>query len=489
MSLEPHPHNPAASARNSPTRWSWLALALALAACVAPVPDREALPLQDVPALSAGPAQSAAPAERWWIAFGDPGLTAEIDAALAGNFSLAAAWERLRAADALVQRTAAARSPQVDGVASAEVRDGEPGGHSREFGLGLEAAFEVDLWGRVRAMTEAEELRAAATEADYHTAAITLSAECALAWYQLAEAKQQRALIGQQLATNNQVREVLELRFAVGQSDSADVLRQRQLVEATREQAIVADARVETLEHQLAVLTGRAPQAAATYATGALPALGPAPAAGLPSQLLERRPDVRAAFLRLAAADADVAAAAKERYPRFDLRAAITTTAEDPTDLFDDWVAALIGQVIAPLVDGGARQAEVDRALALRRQRVAEYGQAVLFAFQEVEDALALEARQVERIASLRAQLSFADRTAERLRSQYLSGAADFIAVLSAQREQQALARDLLSAQLDRVAYRIALHRALAGGFAHASPDLETPPAAPPTDSDDKHNG
>lgn len=468
------PHPPTAGGGAAARVAALLAAAAWLPACATPEP-RQPLPLRCTPPFSPPGAFSDEPADvpagaaplpdRWWTTFADPHLDQRVDAALAGSFSLAAAWERLREAEAVTRRARAEQSPSLDGVAFGELRAGSDVDESTAVGVGLQAAYEVDLWGRVRSLVDAETLRASATAADYHTAAISLSAEVALAWYELAEAHQQLDLIASQVQTNRTVLEVLEARFAVGQSDAADVLRQRQLVEATLEQAIVAGARVQVLEHRLAVLEGRAPQQAIELPLARLPDVPDPPATGLPAQLLDRRPDVLGAFLRLEASDADVAAAVRDQSPRLDLAAAATTTGEHPSDLFEDWLGVLAGQLLAPLLDGGLRRAELERTVAVRRQRLAEYGQTVLVAFREVQDALALEAHQVRRIRSLRDQLALAESTYRQLRNQYLNGASDFIDVLAALRESQALERSLLTAELDRVALRIALHRSLAGGF------------------------
>jgi NodT family efflux transporter outer membrane factor (OMF) lipoprotein len=403
--------------------------------------------------------------DHWWTAFDDATLSRRIEAALAGNFSLAAAWERLSAAAALARRERADLYPDLDGFAEARRTEVTDENAQTRFELGVQASYEVDLWGRIESAAEAERLRAAATAADYRVAALTLSAEVALAWCRLIEAHLQLQLLESQLETNQTVLEVLEKRFAVGQSGSADVLRQRQLVEATREQIIVARARIAVLEHQLAVLEGRPPQAPFELSAEALPEAPPLPATGLPADLVQRRPDVESAFLRLQAADEEVAVAVAEQYPRLNLTASLSTAAEDPGDLFSDYIASVAGAAVAPLLDAGERRAEVERTEAVRRERLAAYGQTVLDAFREVEDALAQEADQLLRMESLRAQLALADSTYEQLRFQYLNGAADFIDVLTALRQQQELQRNLLSARLDRLRFRIALYRALAGGF------------------------
>jgi len=444
-------------------RWCAVAAAALCAPGCATPEARQALPLQESPAFSVS--GETALAERWWTAFDDERLNERIERSLSENFSIAAAWERVREARAVVRRERSALYPSVDGTATGELRDGSEIDGESQVALGLGASYEVDLWGRIRSAVDAERLRAEATAADYQTAAISLSAEVALAWYELVEAVEELALIESQIETNLQVLDVLERRFAVGQSGSADVLRQRQLVEATREQAIVTRARIESLEHLLAVLEGRAPQGARVESISRLPEAPPLPATGLPSELLERRPDVRSALLRLAASDADVASAVADQYPRIDLLGAISTTAENPSGLFEEWLGSVAADLIAPLFDGGLRRAEVERTVAARRRLLAEYGQVVLVAFQEVEDALSLEAYQAQRIESLAEQLDLATTTYRQLRSQYLNGAADYLDVLAALREQQQLERSLLTAKLDRLAFRIDLYRALAGGF------------------------
>ncbi len=465
----PYPLEMPSSNLHPGSRWPRAALLIAGAVCAlalacAHAPPRPELPLQAPPPFSAS--GSATQGAEWWTEFHDADLNERIEGALESNFSLLGAWERLSEARAIVRVERAALFPQVDGTAGAGVRDGSDVDDETELSLGLGASYEVDLWGRVRASVDAERLRAAATAADYRAAAITLTGEVASAWYQLAEARSQITLIGSQIETNETVLDVLEKRFAVGQSGSADVLRQRQLVEATREQLVVARARLEVLEHLLAVLEGRPPQGSGMVAQpDGLPRVPEVPATGLPSELLARRPDVQAALLRIEAADQDVAEAVRDQYPRIDLVAAVSTTAENPSGLFDRWLASLAAQLVAPLYDGGRRRAEVERQAAARRGLLAEYGQVTLTAFQEVEDALVQERYQVERIARLEAQLTLAESTYEQLRTQYLNGSADFIDTLTSLREGQQLERDVLSARLDRVLFRISLYRALAGGF------------------------
>ncbi len=406
--------------------------------------------------------------ELWWVDLGDPYLDAVIESALTNNFTLSAAYERIAEARAIAGIESAARSPMLDGEAGLSLSDGGDTDGQSEITLGLVAAYEIDLWDRIRSRIRVEELEASATAADYQAAAVSLSAEIAQAVYGHAEASLQLALLESQLQTNSDVLTVIEERFAIGQSRSADVLRQRQLVEATLEQQITTRSSIEVLEHQILELLGIPAQAETSMEFPTeLPQLPPLPDVGIPAALLARRPDVRAALLRLESADADVAAAVADQYPRLNLGAAVSVAAENPSGLFDAWLASISAQLVAPLIDGGRRSQEVARSVAVRRQRVAEYGDAVLISFREVEDAIALERNQAQRIRSLEKQLGFASSTSAQLRNQYLNGAADFIDVLVSLRDEQELERSVLSARLEQIQLRISLYRAIAGGFMH----------------------
>ena len=447
-------------------------LVLMLAGCSAPA--RTVSAPVDPPADFSRTGTAAVP-ERWWTALGDDELNRAIDQALSSNFDLRTAWERLMAARAVADREAALLFPAVDVSADGavtrtteEAENNEGGGNNEAaetLQLGPTAVYEVDLWGRIRSSVEAERLRTEATFADYQTAALSLSAEIARTWVQLAEAQNQVALINRQIETNATVLQLIENRFRLGLVRAVDILRQRQLIEATREQQVIAATQRQVLANQLAVLLGRAPQEGPGARPEDLPTLPPLPATGVPLDLIQRRPDVQGAFLQLQAADQDVASAISNQFPRLTLTASATTAVPAAGSLFQEWAASFAGSLLAPLFYGGELRAEVNRTQAVRQQRLFEYGQTVLTAFQEVEDALVLELRQRERIDVLEEQTTLADQAYEQLRVQYLNGTSNYLDVLTALDEVQALRRDLLAARLALVDQRIALYRALAGSF------------------------
>ena len=403
--------------------------------------------------------------DRWWTAFESDSLSALVDSATTANFTLRSAWQRLQAAEAVVERESGALYPDLEASGRAERRGGTEDAFAEggNFEVGLSTVYEVDLWGRIRERVKAEEFRARATRAEYQTAVLSVSAEVVRTWVQLAEARSQVALIDRQVETNETVLNLVKNRFEAGQVRSVDVLRQRQLVEATRERRTVVESEAQVLEHRLAVLLGRSPQADLDVVPDSLPDLPPLPETGVPADLLQRRPDVQSALNRLRAADQDLAAAISDQYPRITLSASGSTIADSATDLFETWAYSFAGNLLAPIFRGGALRAEVDRSEAVRTQRLYEYGQTMLTAFQEVEDALVREQKQRQQIQQLESQVDLARQSYEQLRLQYLNGTTDYLDVLTALDEVQQLRRDLLSARLLLVEDRIALYRALAG--------------------------
>ena len=402
---------------------------------------------------------------RWWMAFEDPALNAQVEKALGQSYDLAVALQRLRAARAVARREASDLFWDLDGVVDWDTGWG-PGPDSTRVDWGLEASYQVDLWGRIQSRVDAERFRAEATRADYHAVALTLAAEIARTWFALVEAYAQLELLEEQVQTNREGVKAQELRFGIGdEGGGPDVIRQRQLVQATLEQIVVVQARVEVLEHRLAVLTGQMPQSASYDPGAALPELPPLPYAGLPSELIQRRPDVRSDYLDLLAADRDLSAAITDQYPRVNLRGSLINSAGSGVNLFRDWFLSIGSQLIAPLLDGGQRRAEVDRTSAVVCERFHQYAQTILLAFQEVEDNLALERYQIQRIERLNAQVEWAEQASEQLRQRYIIGTASYLDFLSAIQSQQRLQREIISARLELVLIRIGLYLALAGDF------------------------
>jgi NodT family efflux transporter outer membrane factor (OMF) lipoprotein len=443
----------------------WLAALALVAGCASHTPAaRPTAPLSDTFSRSG----TAALPDRWWLAIPDPALHRLVEAGLAGNLDLRAAWARLEQADAQLRGTHAASRPTLDASASGRASasgDGDSTATDRGASFGLAASYEVDLWGRVRAGRDAAVASTAATAHDVQAAAMTLSAEIASAWYALVAARAEDALLARQQISSQATLDLVTARVAAGLVASDDQTRQEQSVESLRASRALAAADIAVLEHRLAVLVGRAPTDAVAPASTALVALPALVATGVPSETLQRRPDVQAAFARVEAADFAVAEAVAARYPRLSISAQASIDAP-----FTGWLTSLVAGLAAPLYDGGARRAEVDRSRAALVEAILGYQQLVLDAATEVEDALVREARQGENVASIDRQLALSAKVLAAARQRYTAGVVDFLRVLEAEQTHQSLERQRLTAEQARIENRIALYRALAGEWGLTAP-------------------
>lgn len=406
---------------------------------------------------------------RWWLAFEDPHLNVLIDSALQRNLPLQTVWYQLEEAQAQLKVTAADLWPQL----SLQIQSGfsvpEPdfvGGENTQ--LSLRANYEADLWGRIRYSMHADHYRFRASYYDYQTAAISLSAETALAYFRLKATSEQLRLTDEQLETNEQVLALIRARFASGQVRGVDILRQQQLIENTKEQRIALEIQSGVLKNQLAILLGTPPGEDfrnSIHVFDSLPELPPLPQTGIPLQLVNRRPDVLNSFYQLQASDRELAAAISNKYPRLSFSIATAVRSNTFEGLLESQAGSFAGTLLAPLFYGRRLKAEVEQAEAVRQQFTNIYGQTVLIAFQEVENALIQEVKVMDQIEVIEAQLELAGRTFQQLRIEYLSGSLPYLDVLSTLTQQQQLRRGLTDARLTLFEIRIGLYRALAGGF------------------------
>lgn len=451
-----------------------LFVALVLSACRSAGPSSSAPPLH-LPASydlaeDAGRTRSA----DWWTAFDDDALNGLIHTAFSNNYSLKQAAARVEQSRALALQAGAALSPELslnaEAARSKTISSGGAGGETAgrtqsRYQLSAAASYEVDLWGRVRASRRAAQLDAEAAADDRAAMRLSLAAQTADTWYALNAAVAQKRLILEQLDVSRKYAELTESQFRRGQASAVDVYQQRQQMEQVRSLLPGAEYREQIARNALAVLLGRPPEQAAFEPDGDLPPADPPPDAGVPADLLAARPDVRAAFSRLAAADQRLYTAAMDRLPALRLTGSLGYQAADLAELLDEWVWNLAANLAAPLVDGGRRRAEEMRRQALADEWRATVGQTLLTALREVEDALAGERAQMQTIAQYRTQIKLAEQTLQQTRSRYLRGLSEYLPVLTALSALQTLERNALDAERQWVSYRIQLHRALGDGL------------------------
>ena len=471
-------------------RWVMASFACGAIACGPLHVDRQPAAPVPVPEGFVGEAGDAPLPETWWTEFDDPQLTALVTRSLERNFSLQGAWARLQQAEALARQAGAQKWPGLQGTASASYSknrfffgeglpmgmggDGSIETTQLQYNASLAASYEVDLFRRIANQTSAAEYEVAAARDDYEAMAITLAAQIAETWFQVLSQRELLVLLSEQLQTNRIFLELVDLRFQNGLVSAVDVYQQRQQVVASEGLVAQAQAQLVVAETQLAVLAGEVPRRLQLDDTNALPTLPQPPTAGLPAQLLTRRPDLRALRRRLVAVDFRVAAAYASLLPSLRLTGSGGNTATSFGDLFASPIWNLMANLTVPLWDGGARRAVVSQTQARQIEVATQYGEGILRAMKEVEDALYLEKQQLTFIEKLAEQVELADITVRETRARYRSGLTDFLPVLTALNRQQGTQQQLVNARRQLLAYRVQLYRALGGTWTR---ELERPDA------------
>ncbi|MBN1850583.1 MAG: efflux transporter outer membrane subunit [Deltaproteobacteria bacterium] len=465
-----------------------LVIMLTAWSCASFDPQARIAPEGDIPKRFSLYSSEQGHASRWWKEFGDPELDALIEEALSGNLSLVKAWARLRQANAVIAQSRSGVYPSLEASAGASytrqqitseggtatLQSGSPAGQgieskttvrqkTEDYSLGLASSYEIDLWGRMRSDRMATLLDYHATREDLNTAAVSIAGQIAEQWINIISQRMQRHLLQKQLETNLTYLELVELRFNKGMVSVLDVFQQRQTVEQTRAQIPFIEAQERLLLNNLALLMGKPPNYPIHITRETLPSLKSPPAAGLPADLLVNRPDVRSAGLQLEAADWQVSAARANRLPNLSLSGSAAYSANELDLLFDNWILTLAGNLIAPILDGGQRAAEVDRTRAIVDERLSAYRESVVTAIKEVEDALINEEKQQEHIAALELQLETARKALNEAKQRYLNGLKEYLPVLTQLLSVQGLEQDMIQRKTELILYRVGLYRALGG--------------------------
>ncbi|MFO1398108.1 MAG: TolC family protein [Burkholderiales bacterium] len=451
-----------------------LAAATAIGGCALTTPpDHDAIVRGVLPKTTAIPpawqaqAANAAVADDWLKSFNDPTLQALVAEAITNNRDLAQAAERVRIAQQAVIVVGAQLLPQVGAVLGARTTHDED--HDGNFDTTLAyagVAWELDVWGRLRAQRAAAEAGASATALDYAYARQSLAATVAKAWYLASEARQQLALAERAVGVYAELLDLVKTRRAAGKDSDLDVVNVSAYLDSARAQVEVAREAYGEARRALEVLLGRYP-AAEVEAAAAFPALPPSVAAGVPASLLERRPDLAAAEQQVLAAFRRQESAKLALLPDLSISLVGGRLGDQvlSTLRLNPWlVSAAIG-VSIPIYEGGALQAKVEIATARQAQAVAAYGVSALVAFREVENALANERLLAKRLPFEEGALASRTEAVRIARIQYVAGRRDLLWVSNLQTGQIATQADVIRVRGLQRANRIQLHLALGGSF------------------------
>jgi len=468
-----------------------LLAALLLAGCAAPeLRD----PQIDVPAafkesvLAANSAEAARwkpaqPAEaqprgEWWKAFNDAALNRLIEEATAANANLAAAAARMKQARALAGIAEADRIPQVGAqfgpqrFRSSAIARGLPAGTAVAPATAwqgqLTASYEVDLFGRVAGNVSAARADASTSEATYRSVLLALQADVAQTYFRLRAADAEQALLNETVRLREENFRINQRRFELGDLGELEPARARTELSTTRAEALAVERQRAQLEHALAVLLGK-PAAAFNAQSNPLAEASALPGipAGLPSALLERRPDIAAAQRAMIAANARIGVAKSAMFPALAITGAGGGESADLSDLFK-WSSRtwIIGALLSmPIIDGGRNKANIARSEAALEESVAIYRHSVLSAFAEVEDNLAGLRTLAGQAQALDDAVTSARRSADLANKQYQAGRTSYLDVIDAQRNLAAIERSAVQLRGTRATTTVALIRSLGGGW------------------------
>ena len=463
--------------------YATLAVAIASGCALNAPQERDELRQQALPNLTV-PAQWAekggaagAVANGWLAAFNDPRLDALVREAIANNPDLRVAAARVEQAAGYVRLAGATLYPQVNLLARG---GGKMSGDSSGLeGVGVFASWELDLWGRVRAGREAAQLQYLSAALDAEYARQSIAALVAKSWFLATEARLQKGAAEDMVRSAERLIELARDRQRIGRSDEYDVTLAQANLQTYRDAVQQLDLSYRQALRALEALIGRYPAAAVEVPPRLAATPGPVPV-GMPSELLERRPDVAAAERRVAAAFYRTEEAKAARLPRISLTAAATTIS---SELFvlkdrDDPVWSAGGSLLAPIYLGGALQSQVEIRTEEQKLAVAEYGRVGARAFGEVESALSSAFTLEERTTILARAVAENERALELANVRYRVGSADLRAVQQQQISVYAARTAQLRVQSERLVQRVNLHLALGGGWVDEADKLAPRPAA-----------
>ncbi len=402
--------------------------------------------------------------------FGEPELDKIMSQVLESNLDLMSSYARLDQAKAIARLNDASLYPNVSAdISAGRAKNPAPAPvgsvESNSFRASVGAAYELDLWGKLHHNRKAAEKGVEASQADFETLNISIATQTILSFFDLTSQREKRKLFDQQIELSENFLELTTMRFQQGRANALDLTQQRQQVESLRGRLALIDASEKTAFSQLALLSGKPIQKFTKIEADKMPQIPALPSIGLPADLIESRPDLRSALLRMEQADHQTKAAAAEMLPSIRLSANIFLQAANIEDIIEDVFWSIAGAVSQQLFTGGRVSAQVQQAEAAARSQVYAFGQTYLRALKEIEDALVLEAAQRKYITSIDKQIVDAKLGLQIARDRYQSGVGDYLRVLNSLQSVQQLEQARIDAKKQELIFRVSLCRSLGGDW------------------------
>ncbi len=446
-----------------------LILVLVLGGCALHHP-LEVVPPKELPknfSLAPEKVRTFFPERPWWLSFGDQKLNQLIEEAFQANLDLKAGVARILKAQAILKEALSFSFPSTS-LEYSWRRSKEPGffgeNQGTSYRLSSTASYELDLWGRIRSSAKASLAELKATQEDLRAFYLSLAAQVADTYYLLAALEQEKAKLDLLIKTLTEELALVEDLYSQGLIEADELLSVKtQLFELTKQRTELEE-KIFQARHALAILLGRYPEEAPRPSLVELPTLDQAFPLGLPSQVIMNRPDVRAAYWRVKAADARVAAAVAERFPRLNLLASFgrSHTAFSIGDIVGSFWSVSLDSTLS-LFEAGRKGARVEQEKAAALEALYHYQQTVLRAFKEVEDALSANITAQKRLTELNGEESSLKTLLSLNLDRYHQGLADYLSVLKTRVELLRTEQAKVQAKQALISARISLYRALGG--------------------------
>jgi len=411
----------------------------------------------------------APPAGKWWEQFRDTKLNYLMEETFIHNLDIAQAYERLEQSKDILLKTDSARGLIMNLEGTAGRRRQSVLSRSvttNNYSLSAAAKYELDIWGKLKSGTSAAKFDVMASEQDLNALYISISAQLADLYYLAVEQQAQLDLSDKTIDSFEDTLDRVERRYRSGLVPALDVYQSRANLASAKAQRPIFESSFTTSINAIAVIIGRFPDRKSIYIAEEMN-VPPEFNAGVPSQLLMRRPDINAALLRLTASNERIGAAISDRFPSFNLSGNYGGSSEKLKDILDspNIIWNILMQIAQPILDAGNRKAEVNRTKAVFRENLALYHKTVLNAFREVEDSLAKSRTSEERIMMLGDTVSASENSYRISLDNYMQGLTDYLPVLTEQLRHFTAKSNLLTAKRQLLSNRIQLARALGGAW------------------------
>ncbi|MDD1608855.1 MAG: efflux transporter outer membrane subunit [Methylococcaceae bacterium] len=454
-----------------------IVISLLLSACVvgpdyvAPKPD---LPKQWHNSTAHTQALDAKALANWWTTFNDSQLSQLIERSINGNFDLKKALARIHEARAQRGIAKADYFPKINASGSTgETYNGNTDERNAHYSLGLDASWEIDIFGRISRSVESAQAAMEATEASYQDVMVSLIAEVALNYVQMRTSQAQLIVAEQNLIAQTEIYQLALWRWQAGLNNKLDAEQALSSVEQLTAQLPNLKNQIIQNQHQLAVLLGVNPTSlnAELAINKPIPTANLKIAVGVPADVLRQRPDIRLAERELAAQTAQIGVATAALYPKFALSGLIGLESIKASTLFTaaGLVDSVLGKVTFPIFNAGALRQNIEVQNAKQEQALANYETVVLTALKDVENALVGIVQEQQRLEDLNRATQTAQRAMTLARQQYESGLVDFQNVQQTQRTLLSLQEQSVSSQGQVTTYLISLYKALGGGWKNVS--------------------